>query len=423
MLLGNAWGMVIGFGLSAFSAVIASIASTIKMRRVFNVLSGTLSGKQESNSRSAGLREADELARQLATTAQHWESIAANTRDQSSEFQAMLTLLELQGQGETSNRQLRAAIKNLGQTMHAHLLQIEQGANEMEQLAKAMADNSDAQGNAVIKTTAYIEQLSTTIDSVNGGAAAAQQTLQTASESATLALRLMDQLHQGMQRVQAETQSCEKKLKGLCDPTRQISAIVDSISDIAARTNLLALNASIESIRAGEHGRGFAVVAEEVRNLSEQAADATREIANLLDAMQLATQESIRGIVREREQVETELQRASDAEHSLRKIAQLGNQTRALEQIADSSTQQLQLAQDVISAVEQLSGLAKANRGHAESIGWTAKKLTDVNPQLGQKLERLNENRPGSGRDSTPTPAPLIPLAAPAPAADLTPIG
>ena len=71
----------------------------------------------------------------------------------------------------------------------------------------------------------------------------------------------------------------------------------------------------------------------------------------------------------EREQVETQLQRASDAEHSLRKIAQLGNQTRALEQIADSSTQQLQLAQDVISAVEQLSGLAKANRGHAESIG------------------------------------------------------
>lgn len=421
MLLESAWGMVIGFALSAVSAVIASIVSTLKMRRVFSVLNGTMSGEQDSASQRAGFREADELARQLAATAQHWESIAANTRDQSSEFQAMLALLDLQGQGEASNRQLKTAIKNLGQAVHAHLTQIEQGAHEMEHLAKAMAENSDAQGNAVIKTTAYIEQLSTTIDSVNGGAEAAQQTLQTASESAASALRLIDQLHQGMQRVQAETQSCEKKLKGLCDPTRQISAIVGSISDIAARTNLLALNASIESIRAGEHGRGFAIVAEEVRNLSEQAADATREITNLLDAMQLATQESIRGIVREREQVETELQRASDAEHSLRKIAQLGNQTRALEQIVDSSSQQLQLAQDVISAIEQLSGLAKANRGHAESIGWTAKKLTDVNPQLGQKLERLNERRGGSGGDATT--APLIPVSTPLPTADLTTIG
>lgn len=63
----------------------------------------------------------------------------------------------------------------------------------------------------------------------------------------------------------------------------QIRTAMDIISDIAAQTNLLSLNASIEAARAGEHGKGFAVVAEEVRKLADQSQEAVEEIAKTIE--------------------------------------------------------------------------------------------------------------------------------------------
>ncbi|MNK31782.1 Methyl-accepting chemotaxis protein McpB [compost metagenome] len=88
------------------------------------------------------------------------------------------------------------------------------------------------------------------------------------------------------------TQSAEV-VNILGEKSAEISQITAMISDIAARTNLLSLNAAIEAARAGEHGKGFAVVASEVRNLASQASEATGKISSLVNEITLRTDEVV----------------------------------------------------------------------------------------------------------------------------------
>ncbi|ARR52315.1 methyl-accepting chemotaxis protein [Rhizorhabdus wittichii] len=81
--------------------------------------------------------------------------------------------------------------------------------------------------------------------------------------------------------------------EALSDHARAIESILGLIRDIAGQTNLLALNATIEAARAGEAGRGFAVVAQEVKNLANQTARATDDIARKITAIQTATAQAV----------------------------------------------------------------------------------------------------------------------------------
>ena len=79
----------------------------------------------------------------------------------------------------------------------------------------------------------------------------------------------------------------------LGERSKEIGNIVEVISGISGQTNLLALNAAIEAARAGEHGHGFAVVAEEVRKLAEESQNASKQIGDLIRAIQEETEEAV----------------------------------------------------------------------------------------------------------------------------------
>jgi methyl-accepting chemotaxis protein len=150
----------------------------------------------------------------------------------------------------------------------------------------AGSDETSAQAGVV---AAAAEQVSRNVQAVAAGAeemgASIREIAQNANEAAKVAARATE--------VAAGTNEQVAKLGA---SSLEIGNVVKVITSIAEQTNLLALNATIEAARAGEAGKGFAVVAGEVKELAQQTAQATEDIAGRVEAIQADTAAAVDAI-------------------------------------------------------------------------------------------------------------------------------
>ncbi len=180
-------------------------------------------------------------------------------------------------------------------------------------------------------------------------------------------------------------------MESLLSSAAKIGRIVDLISEIADQTNLLALNATIEAARAGEYGRGFAVVADEVRKLAESAGRSADQITELLSDLRDDSDQAVSGMSESTRDLQASREDLASIIQSLDGIltAALRGAEKA-EQIARSSTGQMQGSQEMVQAITHISDLARQNATSTEDVQGSIKNQTTVMERLSSSALELS---------------------------------
>ncbi|MCP4543834.1 MAG: hypothetical protein GY832_42515 [Chloroflexi bacterium] len=275
------------------------------------------------------------------------------------------------------------------------IVQIRDAADSLNSAAAEILAATTQQASGASEQSAAISQTTTTVDELK---TIAEQSVTRAQEVAIAAQRTAKVSRAGMQsvdetivsmaQIKLKVEGIAENILTLSEQTQQIGEIITTVNDIAAQSNILALNASVEAARAGEYGKGFAVVAVEVRNLAEQSRQATAQVKAILSDIQKATNATVMVIEEGAKGVDEGVHLT---EHAGEAIAQLAG---VIEESTQAATQLVAGGRQQASGVEQVAlAMQNINQSTTQSLASTRQAETaarDLN-ELARSLAEIVE--------------------------------
>ena len=192
-------------------------------------------------------------------------------------------------------------------------------------------------------------------------------------------------------------------MRKLQENVENVRNITKTIFSISSRTNLLALNASIESARAGEAGRGFAVVADEIRELSEKTRKETENIATILEALNANAVETADAVGRSMEVSEQQDKMIAEASEQFGALngnvnelvsdiqeidTMLESLSNANNRIVDNIMQLSATTEEVTASAQQSASMSDKNRENTERAQEVLKQVLEVAEKMDQFLQK-----------------------------------
>jgi methyl-accepting chemotaxis protein len=274
------------------------------------------------------------------------ESLSASSEETSSSMMEMVSSME-----EVSRHTdtLWGSVEETASATHEMVSSI----NEVDQNVVYLK-------NFVTDTSSSMVQMSASIAQVEGNAARSYDLTLAVAEAAESGMRAVRETIEAMEQIRQSVAESNSVLSRLGERSVSIGKILTVIEDVAEQTNLLALNAAILAAQAGEYGKGFSVVATEIRELSERTASSTRDIANLIKAVQEEVVNALRTMSAGSTLVEHGVALSHDAGKALTGI--LESSTKASEmgkEIANATREQATGSEAVTQSVDRLQEMVK----------------------------------------------------------------
>lgn len=295
------------------------------------------------------------------------------------------------GEMRQAMRTLQSNISNMMKKVMDTAQQVTDSAGQLNDSASQSAEVSNSVANSMVNVAGNCSEQFTEIETANGQVETlgqhmmnfvntiqhSSEVVQVTQEKAVAEAKTVDGAVEQMKLIQTSVTQSAAVITELGEESDRIGKIVDTISSIAAQTNLLALNAAIEAARAGEHGRGFAVVADEVRKLAEQSSESAGEIAGLITSIQEKSQKAVAVMQEGVGRVEAGTKVVQDSGASFNEIAEMVRKVVEASQEMNNIVNALnENTKTIGGAIQTVAVKSSSVSSEAESVSAASEELT-----------------------------------------------
>lgn len=359
-------------------SVVLGLRVSAPVRKITRYVLDVAGGKKDATLDIHSRDDMGELAQALRDMVQKQEQLMLETADKAEEArkkaaeaaQAVEEAHHARQQAEQAKRdgmisaaaQIEDVMSKLNAAINAIALQVEQSDGALSNAASRLAETATA-----------MEEMNSTVLEVAKNAELASDVSTAARHKATDGAAVVSESVASIQEVQRQSLALKADMAKLDEHARAIDQIMGVISDIADQTNLLALNAAIEAARAGDAGRGFAVVADEVRKLAEKTMTSTTEVGTAVKAIQESAEQSAQQV----ELAVRNIAQATDLAHksgkSLAEILQMVEHTAdEVRAIATAGEEQSAASEEITRSISEVNDItfatSQAMRTAAEGL-------------------------------------------------------
>jgi methyl-accepting chemotaxis protein len=264
--------------------------------------------------------------------------------------------------------------------------QVKLSTERVKRQAESVNATAAAERSDVERASENLANANKVMTQVAELAAASNRAAEQATTSTVTALGSVNETVRGMEGIRESIAEAEKRIKRLGERSQEITGVVNLINMIAERTHVLALNASMQAAAAGDAGRGFAVVAEEVQRLAESSRQATQQIAQLVNNIQIETSDTINTVNKTIAQVVSGSELAAKSGAQMRETQQsTASLVELVKRITSSAQVQMKITTELRNRVHQIG--ASTEKTAAEIL-----LQSEATSDLSKSADRLVES-------------------------------
>ncbi|MBB6716690.1 methyl-accepting chemotaxis protein [Clostridium gasigenes] len=318
-------------------------------------------------------------------------SITASTKDEFEDLAISFNLMiknisELMHSVTKSSKTVLETSENLASRSQEVTASINEVANAIEQVAIGSTEQAQNAQNGA----SQMDDLSNRLDKISVNSNEMDKISSNTKELGSKGLSMINTLIEKSNKTKTATTEVNEIVQDMNESTKQINEISETIANITAQTNLLSLNASIESARAGEAGRGFAVVAEEIRKLADQSKISTEEIKIIIASIQKKSDLAVEAI-RSTETVVNEQDLAvSQTQEIFSEILKaIEIMITKVDEVKISIIDINEKKQSTISEIENISAISEETAASSEEVNASTEEITAVMEEFAKDSSEL----------------------------------